>query len=214
MEWQRKLCTDSRRPGKWTPTDHLEYREWLLNLTKHTDENKIQHLHPVLQDFNTLVTTTPRLRMLFQSMFDEVPNTDKYARDRAGDPAIQSFPQLLRALNYIIQTAPAYNERKSRMRMSGVPILAAFSWPVYTRSGMSAFIDPEVNSMIQRILNTWGEYLQSPESNYVLGTSETGWLSPAAVRDVENVANRGQTNYTFSELFVSDAREPYHGFKS
>lgn len=98
--------------------------------------------------------------------------------------------------------------------MAGVPILAAFSWPVYTRSGMSAFIDPDVNSIIQRILNTWGEYLQSPQSNYVLGTSETGWLSPAAVRDVENVANIGQTNYTFSELFVSDAREPYHGFKS
>lgn len=68
--------------------------------------------------------------------------------------------------------------------------------------------------MIQRILNTWGEYLQSPESSYVLGTSETGWFSPAAVRDVEDVANIGQTNYTFSELFISDAGEPYHGFKS
>lgn len=152
--------------------------------------------------------------MLFQSMFDEIPNTEKYAHDRAGDPAIQNFPDLLRALNYIIQTAPTYNEQKSRMGMVGVPFLAAFSWPVFTKSGMSAFMDPDVNSMIQSILNTWGEFLQSPQSSYVLGMSEEGWFSPAAMRDVENIANIGQTNYTFNELFVSDEQAPYHGFKS
>lgn len=192
----------------------MEHREWLRSLARRDENNKFQQLHPVLQEFDILVMTNPRLRMLFQSMFDEVPKTESYTLDIIGYPALRNFHELLQALNYIIQTAPAFSERQRRMDAAGLPIMIALNRPSYTKSGMSAFIDPNVNLAMEKILNTWGEYLMSPNSTYVLGTSEDGWFSPTAVQDVEEAANIGQTNYTFNELFVSDEREPYHGFKS
>lgn len=150
--------------------------------------------------------------MLFQSMFDEVPLS--YSKQNNGKPEVRDYKHMLRVLNHLIQTAPSYSERKNRMSFVGLPINAVFDWPMGTPSGFAAFIDPEVNQMIQKILNVWGAFLQSSDSAYVLGNSSLDWFGPTALQDLTSVANLGKTNYTFDEMFISDPSAPNHGYTS
>jgi phosphatidylserine decarboxylase len=74
-----------------------------------------------------------------------------------------------------------------------------------TRSGFAVFQDPEVNKHLKRILDAWGEYLQSPASGHCLGTDKNGWFGEHARAQLEKVANLGQTpEKRFEELFECD----------
>jgi phosphatidylserine decarboxylase len=44
--------------------------------------------------------------------------------------------------------------------MVGVPMCAIFDYAMGTPSGHAAFLDPDVNRMLKKILNKWGEYLK------------------------------------------------------
>lgn len=44
--------------------------------------------------------------------------------------------------------------------MVGVPMCAIFDYAMGTPSGHAAFLDPDVNRMLKRVLNKWGEYLK------------------------------------------------------
>lgn len=64
------------------------------------------------------------------------------------------------------------------------------------------------------MLNTWAEYLSSPDSAYVLGNDSIGWFSDHGTEDLAATANIGQTNYKFEELFKCDSAAEHHGYKS
>ncbi|ODM15676.1 hypothetical protein SI65_08910 [Aspergillus cristatus] len=199
------------RPGRWSATDHKNHRAWLSNIARRVDESP-EELHPVIKEFEDRIDTTPRLAMLFQSMFNEVPL--HYTKQDNGAPQLRNYKHMLRVLNHLIRTAPSYSERKNRMSFVGLPINAVLDWPMGTPSGFAAFIDPEVNQMIQKILNVWGAFLQSPDSAYVLGNEKLDWFGPTALEDLTRVANIGKTNYTFDEMFISDPSDPKHGYTS
>jgi hypothetical protein len=44
--------------------------------------------------------------------------------------------------------------------MVGVPMCAIFDYAMSTPSGHAAFLDPDVNRMLKKILNEWGQYLK------------------------------------------------------
>lgn len=44
--------------------------------------------------------------------------------------------------------------------MVGVPMAAIFDYAMGTPSGHAAFLDPDVNRMLKKILNQWGKYLK------------------------------------------------------
>ncbi len=84
-----------------------------------------------------------------------------------------------------------------------------------TPSGMAVFFDPKVNAMLKKVLNVWGEFLQSPESAYVLDdNAKIGWLGKHGVKHLVTVANLGVSNHSFDELFICDPTAKNHGFKS
>lgn len=93
---------------------------------------------------------------------------------------------------------------------------AIFDYPMGTPSGFAAFLDPEVNKHLKKILNEWGKFLQSPESAQVLGEHSQGWFSEHGRNDMMEVANapRG-TKYAFEEFFeVPDPKAKHRGYKS
>jgi len=47
--------------------------------------------------------------------------------------------------------------------MVGVPLCAIFDYAMGTPSGHAAFLDPDVNAMLKKVLNQWGEYLKVSE---------------------------------------------------
>lgn len=79
-----------------------------------------------------------------------------------------------------------------------------------TSAGFAFFLDPEVNVMIKKILDVWGEFLQSEESAKCL----QGWFEHG-VESLSDVANKAtSTNKKFEELFVCNPSEKYYGYKS
>jgi phosphatidylserine decarboxylase len=197
------------------PADHKAHKEWLGGIIREVDENA--PLHPVLQEFKTLIETNTRIYMLLTSMFKEVPRQKRYGHDPTGNPEIRDYSHFLQVLNHLLTTAPTWTDKSHRVGLVGLPINAVLDWPMGTPSGYAAFLDPEINQMIKKILNVWGEFLSSPASADVLSSSEHGWFGETGTRDLTAVARIGRvaaTNLQFHDMFECDPNAPNHGFTS
>ncbi|RAQ49585.1 phosphatidylserine decarboxylase family protein [Aspergillus flavus] len=198
--------THSRGMPTRQTTDEIR-TTWLTNLTKEASQTT-NELHPVLQEFQHLIESNQRIYMLFQSMWDQArektPNQNR-------SHEVQSYQQMLQVLNYIITHAPPYMNNDN---LAGVPIIGLFQYAIPTISGYAVFIDPEVNTMLKKVLDVWGTFLSSSESVSVLDTSSTGWFGPEAIHKLTTTGNIGGTRYGFDEIYICDRNAPYYGFQS
>lgn len=67
---------------------------------------------------------------------------------------------MLEVLNVILSHAPGWSDAAESAHMVGVPVNAILDYPMGTPSGHAAFLDPEVNRMLKKVLNEWGKFLQ------------------------------------------------------
>ncbi|WWC72371.1 phosphatidylserine decarboxylase [Kwoniella pini CBS 10737] len=200
--------------GHWKSQDKRHHHKFLNDTVEHVDKNP-KPLHPVLEDFKKVVENDTRLSMLFDLMFEQVPKNKEYLKDPTGESQVQDFEHLLKLMNHVISTAPAWTDAGHKVGMVGVPVNALLDWPMGTAAGFVVFQDPTVNEHLKKILNVWGEYLSSPASAEVLGEGKTGWFGKTGKASLEEVANKaGGTNLTFEELFQSDPKAKHHGYKS
>lgn len=198
------------------PADHAAHREWLGGIIKHVDSTK-RELHPVLQEFKHLIETNTRVYMLIEGMLREVPHKKPYRQDPTGHPEIRDYQHFLRVLNHLLTTAPSWTDKAHRVGLVGLPINAVLDWPMGTPSGYAAFLDPEINAMLKKVLNAWGDFLRSPASAEVLNTSSRGWFGETGHRDLMAVAKIGPTadeSLEFHQMFQCDPSAPNYGFKS
>ena len=122
---------------------------------------------------------------------------------------------MLQVINHILTTAPSWNDKSERLGLVGLPFQALFDWPMGTAAGFAFFLDPDVNKMLKKVLNAWGEYLKSPKSAYVLEENTKGsWFSPHGEEELTHVANIGKTNHKFAEMFQCDPSDKHMGYKS
>ncbi|KAJ5558015.1 hypothetical protein N7461_001987 [Penicillium sp. DV-2018c] len=202
--------------GNWMPADHKSHKKWLGDVIQKVDDTE-KPLHPVIQEFQDLIESNTRVYMLITSMFDEVPHQNRYGQDPTGNPEIRDYHHFLRVLNHLITTAPTWTDKSHRVGLVGLPINAVLDWPMGTPSGYAAFLDPEINKMLKKILNVWAEFLSSPASAEVLNDSSEGWFGETGRRDLTAIAKIGRTaatNLQFHDLFECDHTAPNHGFKS
>ncbi|EAW10945.1 phosphatidylserine decarboxylase family protein [Aspergillus clavatus NRRL 1] len=203
------------RIGKWQPSTHAEQLEWLGGVIAHVDKHKPKPLHPVLEEFQQLIETNTRVYLLICAMLIEVPEKPQYSTDPTGCPQIRNYKHLLHVLNYLLTTAPSWNDFSHRVGLVGLPINAVLDWSMGTPSGYAAYLDPEINAMLKKVLNAWGEFLTHHDSAAVLDDSANGWFGPTARQDLIEVANLGATSpRPFEEMFVCDPAAQHHGFKS
>jgi len=198
------------------PPDHAAHREWLGKIIEYVDNNG-RELHPVLLEFKQLIETSTRVYMLMEGMFEEVPHKKPYRHDPTGQPEIRDYHHFLAVLNHLLTTAPSWTNKAHRVGLVGLPINALLDWPMGTPSGYAAFLDPEINAILKKILNAWGEYLRSPASAHVLNSSPHGWFGETGHRDLMAVAKIGPTaaeNLEFHHMFQCDPSAPNYGFKS
>ncbi|KAK3068525.1 hypothetical protein LTR53_013837 [Teratosphaeriaceae sp. CCFEE 6253] len=203
------------KPGAWLPADHRIQKEWLGEQIKQAHDNK-KELLPVLQDFKDFIEGNPRIYMYFNSMFEEVPRRDPYNKDPVGHKQIRDYHHMLEVLNHTFGSAPYWTDAAAHVGMVGVPMCAVFDYPMGTPSGYAAFLDPEVNVHLKKILNEWGKFLLTPKSAEVLGNHTQGWFSEHGVKDMMDVANAPYgSQHTFEDFFVvPDAKAKNHGYKS
>lgn len=183
------------RLGHWLPSDPKHLNDWLKKTIDAAEQRKAP-FHPVIEEFRNLIENDPAMYMYFTRMFQEQPVFPPPAG--SGDVKIKGYQQMLRVMNHVLTTAPEFNTTG----MVGFPINAILDFPMITPAGLAAFLAPKVNDMLRKVLRTWTTYLDSPDSRSVLNTTETGWLSPAALEAVH------------LDEFIHDAQAPYYGFKS
>lgn len=199
--------------GKWLPQDHRVHQEWLSGIIDYVDSNP-KDLHPVLQEFKSMIENDTHLYLLFSSMFQQIPNKPPYQKDPSGRSQINNYDHMLQVLNHILTTGPSWNDKSERVGLVGLPINALLDWPMGTPSGFALFLEPQVNAMIKKVLNAWGEYLQSPASTDVLDVHSTGWFGPTGKKDLEITGNVGESSHSFQDLYVCDPNAKHYGFKS
>lgn len=168
----------------------------------------------MLKEFKELIDNETRLRMMFLQMFEQVPNKTPYRDTPTGHPQIRDYDHMIQIINHLLTTAPSWHDKSFRVGFVGLPINALLDWPMGTPSGYAAFLDPQVNAMLKKVLNAWGEFLQSPASTHVLDNSDSSWLSDHGVHQLTQTANVGQSSLSFRDLYQCDPSTPHWGFKS
>ncbi|OJJ08190.1 hypothetical protein ASPVEDRAFT_179396 [Aspergillus versicolor CBS 583.65] len=203
------------RAGHWMPPDHDSHHKWVGGVIAHVDKKEKHELHPVLKEFKHLIESNTRVYLLVASMFAEVPKNRHYCTDPTGCPQIRDYHHMLRVLNYLITTAPSWNDFSLKVGLVGLPINAVLDWSMGTPSGYAAFLDPDINAMLKKVLNAWGEFLTSPESATALDESENGWFGQTGRGNLVQVANAPNgSNHDFDKLFVCDPTAKHYGFAS
>ncbi|XWX01380.1 hypothetical protein V2A60_009407 [Cordyceps javanica] len=210
------------KPGAWLPADHRIHRQYLAEVidavdskSAASDSSSQQQLTPALREFRDLIEGNARVYMYFTQMFDEVPRKPPYRRDPAGHKQVRDYDHMLRVLNHIVTRAPEWTATAAAMGVVGVPMCAVLDYPMGTPSGHAAFLDPDVNKALKKVLNEWGKYLQTPESASVLGDHATGWFGETGRHDLLQVANAPyQSNHSFEEMFACDPTAKHMGYKS
>lgn len=188
------------RVGRWLPSDHAFLVQWLdLMIQKTFAEPK--PLHPVIADFRDVIESDPQIFMLFNQMFEQVPRRPPYDKDPTGKPQVRDYRHMLELLNTIMTHAPEFD----RTGLVGCPINAIFDWSMGTAAGMAAFLNERVNAQLKRVLNSWGRFLASSDSTYVLNEhARKGWFGADAMQAMPN----------FDREFRCDPEQPHKGFRS
>lgn len=200
--------------GYWLPKDRAHIRKWLATKLKQFDEKGSVTFDPSIVALEKLVTTNPYLSKLTQDMFSQIPPA--YVNDPTGKPQIEDFTKMLGLVDMILKEGPQWFDvpDQTAVGLIGFPINAILDWPMGTLAGFTFFLNAEVNTLLQGILNTWGQYLKSPASLACLN-QENGWLSSDAVSLLAATANNdGQTDHIFQDLYVCNPMLPYFGFRS
>ncbi|KAI0490212.1 Phophatidylserine decarboxylase-domain-containing protein [Xylaria cf. heliscus] len=224
--------------GSWLPSDHRVQHDWMAKRVAHVDSQPEQPLIPVLQEFKELIEGNSRIYMYFDQMWDEVPMKKPYFNDPTGKRQIRDYRHMLAVLNHVFTQAPQWNESAFGVGMVGVPMVSVFDYVMATPSGHAAFLDPDVNKMVKKVLDEWGRFLkaslsltpfmllpnlklypltthQSPKSAEVLTTANTGWFSTHGKSDLMEVANAPlKTGHSFEDMYVCDPSAKYHGYTS
>ncbi|KAJ3567913.1 hypothetical protein NPX13_g6600 [Xylaria arbuscula] len=204
------------RVGAWLPADHRVQHDWLAKHIEYLDDNPPQPLSKPVQEFKEFIEGNTRISMYFQRMWDEVPMKKPYYQDPTGKKQIRDCEHMLAVLNRIFTQAPHWNDTAYGVGMVGTPMVSVFDYVMATPSGHAAFLDPDVNKMLKKILNEWGKFLKSPESaELALSTEASGWFSDHGRKDLMEVANAPlKTNHAFEELYVCEPKAKHHAYKS
>ncbi|QRV77102.1 phosphatidylserine decarboxylase family protein [Ceratobasidium sp. AG-Ba] len=191
------------RVGGWLPNDHSIVERWMDRVVTHVnDKNKpLEHAHPVIHEFQSLIENDPELHKGFQKMFEEIPQKPPYNNDPEHHPQIRDYKTLLRVFDHVIQCAPDFEDPNGQVTL---PLTAILDWPMGTPSGLSTFQNPKLNEMFKKMFSVWAEYLSSPNSREVLTDAPNGWFGPDAKKAIPD----------FAETFVCDPSAPYYGFNS
>lgn len=178
----------------YMPQDRNAIDQWLSDLKEKVNTAKKTTtdiaLQPSVNDLALLIEEDGIVRMYVTEMINQVPKKYK---------TVEDIPDLLAQLNYIITHAPTYNEQHQGF----FPMSSLFVYMMFTPAGEAAFRDEAFNEAIRFILQDWCDFLDSPDSQYVLNTGEFGWLSPSA--------------YEYNKLYefvIPDRDAPHWGFAS
>lgn len=221
----------NKRIGGWLPENKRLQVEWVngildkintRNLVNKASDNveceyETEFDHKEVEDLVRLVNADPKLHLLAEQMIEQALEYNE--NDPTGLPQIESYELMMKAIDYIIGTAPEYvpPEEKDKRGLIGFPINAILDWCMGTQAGYAFFLDERVNKHLEKILKVWCRYLNTKESTYVLNTTNKGWLCKSALKELHmeeieckpDKANYGFNSWNdfFTRKFKKDSRK-------
>lgn len=214
VEYVDEKAVLAAKSTEWTPPNHFDGNNWLIRILAEA-ETSSKDLHPVLKEFKRTIEDDPVLFMLFTRMFSEVPE----ATDPTGRPEVKDYMHMLKAFNIVISMGPPWAYTTAGQKGAiGAPITAIINWPMGTKAGREAFLNPVVNQQIKNTLNAWSNFLVSPASASVLSAEDDGWLCHDARKTMAEVAtihtHSKHPAKEFEHMFVCDSNKKNLGYTS
>ncbi|KAF8660117.1 hypothetical protein AX16_001641, partial [Volvariella volvacea WC 439] len=113
---------------------------------------------------------------------------------------VKNFDELLYFLDRIIVGPPKFHIAKDEQgnpigEPIGVPVYLLFDLLSNTSAGYDLFRKPAFNAALKDLLDSWGKYLTTPDSNSSLTDEPEGWFSAVALQSLEE--GRGEFNSTY-----------------
>ncbi|MFJ4221211.1 phosphatidylserine decarboxylase family protein [Curtobacterium luteum] len=162
--------TDHKRRGGWLPgQDDLE--AWIEGHRERARAHRERPRHPSVVAFRELFDTDPVIHMGITRMIEQVPRGKQYRKRH-----IEDVDEFFSLIDEVLTTAPAFSDGG----MVTTPFAAILDWTMATPAGFAVYRDPRVNAALQRILDAWAEYLDSPASLSVISDGPDGWKSERA----------------------------------
>lgn len=181
--------------GDWLEDDAASRAAWVSALKLEIAE-KDPSLHPVVKEFKRLIEKDVEVYVLVKSMIAQVPR--KQTHDFLGEKQVDNYDDLLLLINAVLTKAPEFTGHYYIL----LPIQVALDWALASPVGFAASLNTKLNSMIEKILNAWCDFLNTEDSLYVLNDGKTGWMCEAAKQLIQ------------IDNFQHAPNQPHWGFKS
>ncbi|WP_435106648.1 phophatidylserine decarboxylase associated domain-containing protein [Arhodomonas sp. AD133] len=164
----------------YLPKEGQQLGFWLSELARRSQEvraaDPAMEYQPSVAAMEAMLAAHPELYQQVQEMVAQgLKVHEQYEPDMKY--GIRTVEDMLDALNYIIQRAPAYDPDKPHYAF---PVSGLFVYMMYTPAGTEVFTNTLFNDMLRDVLDAWCAYLDSPASLDVITTAPDGWLSPAS----------------------------------
>ncbi|KAG5635158.1 hypothetical protein H0H81_012199 [Sphagnurus paluster] len=182
--------------GGWIPDGPDQLNSWLEKKLEELEREPMSgRQDKSIEDFREFIEKDPQVFMGFDLIFENVPE-----KDPLGRPQVKDYDTMLRLFNRFIKQAPKFDNSI----LVFLPFTAVLQWPMVMTNGLNILTNPQVNDHFRRIFKVWSEFLESPDSRYVLTEDDGGWLGPVAMQHMPN----------FKETFICNPDEPHWGFQS
>ncbi|MFC5143127.1 phosphatidylserine decarboxylase family protein [Streptomyces aureoversilis] len=184
------------RAAGYLPRNRRAVDTWLTRFVARAQQRTAGHV-PVVQELAELLEQDKPLRDLVNLMIEQAQQLDPEHKHKH----VENIGEMLNCLDEITVTAPEYrldpNERVF------FPLSALFCYMMATDAGWEAFRNVPFSDALRNVLTVWCEFLDSPESRYVLNEGPDGWLCQAA----------SEQNKLY-EFVIPDPGALYGGFAS
>jgi phosphatidylserine decarboxylase len=167
-----------------------QINEYQLHVLKEIENSAVSRWNPEVVALGNTIHNDPFIRMYVNKMLLEVPVNRQH---------FKTVDMMLKALNYVVHTAPLFKNVESISWQ--FPLSSLMNFWMMTPSGKAVLRLPAMNDHLNRLMKSWCTFLNSEKSRYVLNESETGWLCDAAYK--YNALN---------EYKIPDKSAPYWGF--
>ncbi|KAK0496268.1 phosphatidylserine decarboxylase [Armillaria luteobubalina] len=193
MSWQPRKTTLTRYGG-WLPDNPAIHKSFVQHLAQRSAtacKTRATHTEPV-EKFQAAINADPEMVDLWNQIFLQASPKNK----------ITSFDQLLYHIDAIIVAPPKFYIARDdegnviQGEPIGVPLYLVFDLIGNTGAGYDLFRKQAFNVAMKDLLDAWGIYLMSSDSNKTLTDEGEGWFSPMAMQSLE-ANGRGEFNATY-----------------
>ncbi|WP_196889936.1 phosphatidylserine decarboxylase family protein [Aureivirga sp. CE67] len=188
------------------PKDLDHIGSWINDIVKKASlekekQNDFQFM-PAVDKFYKMITSDSKLEAAVKLMLKQGVAIHQQYEPNVSYP-VDNLETLMTSLNYIITHAPEFDQDVPH---SAFPMSGLFVYMMATEAGWDVFRNETFNDGLRLVLQSWCEFLDSPQSLSVITTKSRGWLSPPSV--IQNNLTQFVTN---SQQML----DPKHwGFKS